>query len=256
MQVQAASDIKESGQIGSFKRRPEFPIDLEAPRAVLERATAGKGIEYLRNLSPAKEPEKITSIEALTRLCPPGNPLVCAGQYFSQPFTAPLSEFHPRFLSGCSFVVPNPMSALKGLTDQGRESARSGNNVAPRRWAVIEADIKPNNERWAPIIIEARERGLSVQDLGAALLLAVSEQSRIPLTAVVHFGSVSLLGWFFAGNMDYDQQEWGGDPATWSLIQWVRMPSGMRWEEDLDRSHPATLIGPQRLEYFDFNYET
>ena len=50
--------------------------------------------------------------------------------------------------------------------------------------------------------------------------------------------------------------EWAGrsDPATWTLHQWVRMPNGTRWAEDPDRSRPATLIGPQRLEYFNPNY--
>jgi hypothetical protein len=261
VQVQAALQTKENGQTVSFNRRPEFPAMAEnTPRAVLNLARVGKGIDFLRGLSPVQKRETISPPEALNVLCP-GNPLVCAGQYFNRPFTAPLSEFHPRFLARCSFVVPNPMTALKGFAPtSGRESARSENNVGPRRWAVIEADIKMDNEKWAPIIIEARRQGLSVQDLGAALLLAVSEESGIPLTAVVHSGAVSLHGWFFAEAARQEQlywigAKWGADLATWSRHQWVRMPNGMRWEEDPDRARPATLIGPQRLEYFNYNYK-
>jgi hypothetical protein len=231
LQVAAALETKESGQTVSFKRRPEFVVDPDSPRNVLEIAAAGIGIEHLRSLSP--EDRDIASGDVLKTLFP-NDPLICAGQYFGRPSTARLSEFHPRFLSRCSFVVPNPMTAVTGMTQLGRESARSENNVGPRRWAVIEADPKPDNPLWAPILLEANSRRISVQDLGAALLLAVSEESGVPLTAVVHSGSVSEHGWFYAANMSYAETErlyrigakWGGDPATWSLMQWVRTPTG------------------------------
>jgi hypothetical protein len=258
MQVQAALDMRESGQTVSTRRRPEFPIDETSPSKVLEIARAGIGIEHLRNLDRKFVSLDIPAKEALEILFP-HNPLICAGQFFGRPFTMRLSEFHPRFLSNCSFVVPNPMTALKGITQGGWESARSETNVGPRRWAVIEADIKSDNKLWAPILIEAASLGISQRDLGAALLLTVSKVTNVPLTAVVHSGSVSLHGWFYAVNMSYHQQEWlyrvgahwGGDPATWTLNQWVRMPNGTRWKEDDDRARPATLIGPQRLEYFN-----
>jgi hypothetical protein len=255
MQVQSALDARESGQSVSRKRRPDFSMDENSPHKVLEKARAGIGIEHLRSLNP---PPQISAKEAL-EILQPNNPLICAGQFFGRPVTMRLSEFHPRFLSNCSFVVPHPMTAVKGKTQEGRESARSETNVGPRRWAVIEADIKSDNKPWAPILIEAASLGISQRDLGAALLLTVSEVTKVPLTAVVHSGSVSLHGWFYAMNMSYHQQEWlyrvgahwGGDPATWTINQWVRMPNGTRWEEDDDRAQPATLIGPQRLEYFD-----
>jgi hypothetical protein len=151
------------------------------------------------------------------------------------------------------------MTALTGITQQGRVSARSETNVGSRRWVVIEADIKQDNKLWAPVLTEATSLGISDQDLGAALLLTVSQVANVPLTAVVHSGSVSLHGWFYAANKSYTEQErlyqigahWGGDPATWTLNQWVRMPNGTRWKEDDNRGQPATLIGPQRLEYFN-----
>jgi hypothetical protein len=151
------------------------------------------------------------------------------------------------------------MTALTGITQRGRVSARSETNVGPRRWPVIEADPKSDNPLWAPVLTEAASLGISERDLGAALLLTVEEESGVPLTAVAHSGSVSEHGWFYGAKMSYDEQErlyrigakWGGDPATWTINQWVRMPNGTRWKEDEDRSRPATLIGPQRLEYFD-----
>jgi hypothetical protein len=206
LQVEAALQTKESGQTVSLNSRPEFRADPDSPRNVLEMAAAGMGIEHLRKLSPRPPGQHITCVEVL-KILTPNDPLICAGQYFGRPFTARLSEFHPRFLSRCSFVVPNPMTALTGMTQLGRESARSENNVGPRRWAVIEADPKPDNPLWAPILLEANSRRISVQDLGAALLLAVSEESGVPLTAVVHSGSVSEHGWFYAANMSYAETE-------------------------------------------------
>jgi hypothetical protein len=107
LQVAAALQTKESGQTVSFNRRPEFPVDTNSPRNVLEIAAAGIGIEHLRSLSPERHHRDIASADVLKILFP-NDPLICAGQYFGRPFTAHLSEFHPRFLSRCSFVVPNP----------------------------------------------------------------------------------------------------------------------------------------------------
>jgi hypothetical protein len=54
-------------------------------------------------------------------------------EYSGRPFTARLFKFHPRFLSRCSFVVPNPMTALSGMTQlAGERPVRK--NVDPRRW--------------------------------------------------------------------------------------------------------------------------
>jgi hypothetical protein len=257
MQVQSALDMRESGQTVSRKRRPEFPMDENSPCKVLEKARSGLDIDYLRSLNPKSVVPDIPAKE-IQEILHPHNPLICAGQFFGRPVTARLSEFHPRFLSNCSFVVPHPMTALTGITQRGRVSARSESNVGSRRWAVIEADIKQDNELWASVLTEAASLGISDQDLGAALLLTVAEESAVPLTAAVHSASVSEHGWFYVANMSYDEQErlyrigakWGGDPATWTINQWVRMPNGTRWKEDEDRSRPATLIGPQRLEYF------
>jgi hypothetical protein len=258
MQVESALDMRESGQTVSRKRRPDFLVDENSPHKVLEKARSGLRIDYLRNLNPKSVVPDIPA-KQIQEILHPHNPLICAGQFFGRPVTARLSEFHPRFLSSCSFVVPHPMTALTGITQQGRVSARSETNVGSRRWVVIEADIKQDNKLWAPVLTEATSLGISDQDLGAALLLTVSQVANVPLTAVVHSGSVSLHGWFYAANKSYTEQErlyqigahWGGDPATWTLNQWVRMPNGTRWKEDDNRGQPATLIGPQRLEYFN-----
>jgi hypothetical protein len=261
MQVESALDLRESGQTVARKRRPDFLMDENSPCMVLEKARSGLDIDYLRSLNPKSVVPDIPA-KHIQEILHPHNPLICAGQFFGRPVTARLSEFHPRFLSNCSFVVPHPMTAVTGITQQGRVSARAESNVGPRRWTVIEADPKPDNPLWAPVLEEAESLGISDRDLGAALLLTVSEESGVPLSAVVHSASVSEYGWLYVANMNYDQQErlyrigakWGGDPATWTINQWVRMPNGTRWAEDPDRSRPATLIGPQRLEYFNPNY--
>ena len=89
------------------------------------------------------------------------------------------------------------MTVLTGMTQRGRGGARSENNVGPRRWAVIEADLQAGQPAVGSNINRGREkRGVTVHDLGAALLLAISEESGVPLAAVVDSGSVSEHGWF------------------------------------------------------------
>ena len=34
--------------------------------------------------------------------------------------------------------------------------------------------------------------------------------------------------------------KWGGDPATWTLHQWVRMPNGLRWATWIDHDRPLS----------------
>jgi hypothetical protein len=259
-QVDAAVMYRESGQLNGSNRRqaPKFAMDADTPAKVLELAVGGINMELLRSLSPTANTADLPTAKVLRALFP-GNPLICAGQYFHRASTQALSNFHPRYLSRCSFVVPNPMTALTGRTKFGQESARCETNVGPRWYGVVESDIKTVNPRWLPILEEAEAKGITAQDLGAATLLAVSDETGIPLTAVVHSGDVSLHGWFHLEGMSYDQQrrfyetssQWGGDPATWIPHQWVRMPNGIRWREDENRSKPATEVAPQRLEYFN-----
>jgi hypothetical protein len=106
-QVQAAAHIIESGQTGTpGRRRPEFPMHLGSPAKVLELAEGRINLDCLRSLSPVAKTAEIPTVDVLRALFP-DNPLICAGQFFHRALTQPLNDFHPRFLSRCSFVVPN-----------------------------------------------------------------------------------------------------------------------------------------------------
>jgi len=152
----------------------------------------------------------------------PGDPFICCAPHPRFPDTRRLSDWGGDLIRQ-QFIVPNPMTALVGLTQDGRKSARTLNNTATRRYLVIEHDHGSTDQQ-------------------AAILLHLAE--RWPLSLVVHSGSKSLHGWFFvAGASDEKQKRLmlyavylGADPATWNRCQLVRMPWGIR-HDDPDRGN-------------------
>ena len=113
------------------------------------------------------------------------------------------------------FIVPSPMSAVTGLTKDGRESKHALDNTGPRRFLVCEFDT-------------------GTIDQHAALLIHLAEFA--PLVCVVHSGRKSLHGWFLVQDQPEDKVlrffryavKLGADPATWTRSQFVRMPDGTR----------------------------
>ncbi len=162
------------------------------------------------------------------------------------------------FLSRQQFIVPSPMIKRKGRTQDGVLSARSLENVGPRKFLVIEFDFVETDENGrhtpaAPMLQRMAVLGMSVLDLCAALHAELAGVR--PLALVVHSGGKSLHGWY---PCDGDEEEdnmhrfmrfavsLGGDPATWTRIQLVRMPDGVRENGKQQRIlyfNPAVLNG-------------
>jgi hypothetical protein len=263
-QIAAAYQLKDTGQLGHFKRRPDFKFDPVKGSELLDLAKSGVNLQNLGEVLSAaasKEayanPNFISTQKVLEGLYPE-DPLICAGQFFGRPYTRKLSSFHPEFLAACSLIVPNPMIAERGLTTLGRESPRSENNVGPRKYAVIEADIKADNPFWATQLKKAEAEGLSAKDLSAAMISLVAVSMEMAVKAVVFSGNVSLHGWLDVEKEPYARIEslyrtaisYGACLSTWTLHQWVRMPNGTRWKEDPDRIQPSVKIGAQPLLYY------
>ena len=185
-----------------------------------------------------------------------GDPLLCAGS-LNFVLTRPRKEWS-GFLSRQPFIVPSPLIKRKGRTQDGILSARSLENVGPRKYLVVEFDFVETDDVGhptpaAPMLQRLATRGVSVLDLCAALHAELSELR--PLTLIVHSGGKSLHGWY---PCDGDKEEdlmhrfmrfavsLGADPATWTKIQLVRMPDGVRDNGNRQRVlyfNPAVLDG-------------
>src|SRR5262249_39641167 len=112
-------------------------------------------------------------------------------------------------------IVPSPMTARIGKTQEGRESAHTLETTGPRRFLVIEQDSGTIDEQ-AAILLHLRAIG--------------------PLAIAVHSGSKSIHGWFYcAGRAEEKLREFmelavslGADPAMWTRSQFARTPDGTR----------------------------
>src|SRR5205085_5177131 len=128
------------------------------------------------------------------------------------------------------FIVPNPMTAPLGLTQEGELSAHSLSNTGPRRFLIVEFDFEAStSEEEARLLDSLAAEGRDVKDLCAALLLHLAE--RAPLTLAVHSGGKSLHGWFYCAGVP-EERLWrtfqyavslGADRANWTTSQFARM---------------------------------
>lgn len=177
----------------------------------LERAGAAQAAPLFDGVTDTG----VTAAEALQGLFGDGE-LVCCGWICERPLVRPCREWLPRAPS-LQFVVANPMKALKGLTKEGKPSARCQDNVAERRYVVAEFDDaafgKPEQARVASALAAA-----------------------LPLVMAVDSGGKSLHCWFDCrGRPGRDAAEFfaaavklGADRTRWDASGWVRMPGGTR----------------------------
>jgi hypothetical protein len=129
-------------------------------------------------------------------------------------FTHPRETWRGR-LADMQLIVPSPMTARTGRTQDGRESEHTLENTGPRCFLVIEQDTGTVDEQ-------------------AAILAHLAE--RAPLALAVHSGGKSLHGWFFSAGQSEERLRGfmryavtlGADRATWTRSQFVRMPDGTR----------------------------
>ncbi len=145
---------------------------------------------------------------------------VCAGWVCERPICRPLREWLPR-AGTAQFIAPNPMKGSRGLTKEGKPSARCQDNVAERRYVVAEFDDaafgKPDQARVASALSNA-----------------------LPLVLAVDSGGKSLHCWFDCRGRDENAlaaffsaaTRFGADQTRWDPCGWVRMPGGLRRKAD------------------------
>jgi hypothetical protein len=200
------------GQRATVTRAPAWPrVNTEQREAV---TASGGGLVDLWELSPVRFTDSESHAEEIIDRLFPGNPLLCIGKSNSQFSTHHRENWRGRLLD-MALIVPSPMSARTGHTQDDRESEHTLENTGPRRFLVIEQD-----------------RG-SVDEQSAVLLHLAA---RAPLALAAHSGSKSIHGWFYCANQPEERLRvfmryavsLGADQATWTRSQFVRMPGGTR----------------------------
>lgn len=226
-------------------------IELDLPR--LEQIVLnGKRVADLPRLSPFSmvEGKRMTRL-VLAGLFGPQSEyaLLCCGQSQSDFETHAFRDWvkdQKDLLSTMSFIVPNPMRDLWGITKDGRMSAHTLDNTGRRRFLVVEMDFglverdgktpKPS----AAFVRKMQAQNISIADISAAVLMHLSEYA--PLSLVVSSGGKSLHGWFCCrGAWEPEREEeakllnffryaisLGADWRMWLRSQFARMPDGTR----------------------------
>jgi hypothetical protein len=123
------------------------------------------------------------------------------------------------------------MSAVVGITQDGKRSEHSLNNTGDRRFLVIEQDTGDLDEQ-------------------AGVLLHLKRKA--PMVLAVHSGSKSIHGWFYCAGRDEEflrrfmayAVALGADRATWTRSQFVRMPDGRR---DTGARQSVFYFDPSRI---------
>ncbi len=174
----------------------------------------GGGLAALREASPSRFEDNDQRTEEIIDLLFPGNPLLCVGKSNRDFRTKSREEFR-GCLASLALIVPSPMTARTGITQEGKKSAHTLANTGPRRFLVIEQDKGTTDEQVA-ILLHLAERG--------------------PMALALHSGGKSVHGWFTAEGQGEDRLRrfmayavsLGADRALWSRSQFCRMPDGTR----------------------------
>jgi hypothetical protein len=216
------------GQRAAITRPPAWPrVNAEQREAVI---ATGLGLVDLWEVSPVRFEDSQSHAEEIIDRLFHGNPLLCVGKSNSQ-FATRHRESWRGQLTNMALIVPSPMCARTGQTQEGKESEHTLENTGPRRFLVIEQDMG------------------SVDDQSAILIHLAK---RAPLALAVHSGSKSIHGWFFATGQPEERLRafmryavsLGADQATWTRSQFVRMPGGTRAD---DNPQVAYFFNPRVL---------
>jgi hypothetical protein len=247
-EIESAVDSAKQTAWQPHNRQPMFTTPKTKWSDVDEAARAkiiagGYGLVDLWETSPHRIEDNTQHTEQIIDLLFPGNPLLCCGSSSYSFDTKPREDWRGQ-MDSLQLIVPSPMSAPTGLTKDGKESAHSLNNTGARRFLVVEFDHGTTDEH-------------------AAILLHLA--SRAPLVLAVHSGGKSMHGWFFCAGQTEDRlhrfMEYavtlGGDAATWTRSQFVRMPDGTRdngKRQTVYFFNPRPVIKHESKGYYDGNF--
>jgi hypothetical protein len=196
-------------------------------------ANRGNGLVDLWEASPIRLDSNQSRTEEILDVLFPSNPLLCCGWTRHRFDTRPLNRWYK--LDDLQFIVPNPMTSLRGPTRTGKLSAHALSNTGARRFLIVEFDFDARRSTpEAALLATLETEGRDVRDLSAALLLHLAEKA--PLVLAVYSGGKSLHGWFHCAGVAEEKVSnffqyavlLGADPASWTPSQFARMPDGLR----------------------------
>ena len=201
-----------SGNATPVQSAPKWPRVNQEQRAAILRDNGG--LADLWELSNPRIEDNGQHTEKIIDRLFPGNPLLCCGKSSQEFDTKPREDWRGK-MSALALIVPSPMSAVTGLTKDGKESKHTLANTGTRRFLICEFDNGTVDEH-------------------AALLIHLAGYA--PLVCAVHSGNKSLHGWFYVyGQPDVKVEKFfryavslGADHVTWTRCQFVRMPDGTR----------------------------
>jgi hypothetical protein len=217
------------GQHGQPPRaEPAWPAFNEEEWREITR-TCG-GLVDLWEASPVC-PNGFDDPEVVVDLLFPAGCLLCCGFTKEQFATATRAQWRGHLCTR-PHLVPNPMSARRGRTQNGHMSAHSLANTGPRRFLVVEQDRGTLDEQAAVILHWA---------------------ACAPLVLVVHSGRRSLHAWFYCAGQPEEKlrgcMEWfvrlGADSAGWGKSQFTRMPGARRSDTGVQQA--VYFIAPHKI---------
>jgi hypothetical protein len=186
-------------------------VNLEQRAAILRD---NGGLADLWAESKPRIEDNVQHTEEIIDRLFPGNPLLCCGKSNSDFDTKPREDWRGK-MSALALIVPSPMSAVIGLTKDGKESKHTLANTGARRFLICEFDTGTADEH-------------------AALLLHLGTFA--PLICAVHSGGKSLHGWFYVHGQPEEKVlrffryavSLGADDQLWCKSQFCRIPDGTR----------------------------
>lgn len=200
---------------GSPRRiRPKLPILNEKARALAIKGSPVASLADLKSRSEIANPGGIPTAEIIDWFFGPEE-LICMSTNKWDAVTRLRHEF-AGVEGQRSFMVPNPMSERRGLTQQGALSFRCNANVGELRHLVIEFDHGTLDEQ--------------------ARLIGDLMSKNVPIPMVLFSGGKSLHSWVDLRGLNADQRALirryatsiGADPATFTPSQLVRTPNALR----------------------------
>jgi len=201
------------GSPPNARQAPPWPkVNVEQREAII--ASVHAELADLWEVSPVRITDNKSHTEEIIDTLFPGDPLLCAARSNSDFDTRLRSEWRGE-LGAIQLIVPSPMTARIGRTQEEKESAHTLETTGARRYLVIEQDGGTIDEQSA-VLLHLAERG--------------------PLAAAVHSGNKSIHGWFYCAGQPEERLRrfmqyaviLGADRATWTRSQFVRMPDGLR----------------------------
>jgi hypothetical protein len=209
---------------------PKVEVDDDLLQSII---TAPVTIDELRVLSPHSLSADPAFGEIVIDALFPGNPWICHG-YNKRRFFTKRREAVRGQLHRYALIVPQPMTAAKGVTLKGKMSWHSLNNCGSWTHLIVEWD--------EPITLHEQ----------AALILHLGRKFG-GLVLVVFSGCNSLHAWFAVrawpderrGELIAYAQRIGACPGSLkNRSQFVRMPSGVRYDHNGKKALQA-------IHYFD-----